>query len=401
MLFNPSNFLAWIKNLVTGGGVHKDGTTPYHDSGYLRERPVPVEELYVAVGLTDLVDNSGGAANGTVDLITLPTTLTDNGGGAAANAIVEVMTAGATITDNSGGVDPANNIVAVVTPAVAITDNSGGVDPANNIIAVVTNATLASWNGANHPSAAEATEIITAITAIKAAVAQIAAKVNTDGTAITALKAAVAQLIAKVNVDSAAVTAIAANFKEVTNFQAANRAALSSIKKAEAEFAAKIAALNAAMSGTAAMTLVEVNALAYKIPATINDIGHVHFIVPRDYDEATDTLKIRVLADMVSVAVDTDVQLDAQVYVKHPGSALSADKNPTKPTTILSATAQWLEFCLSRYGLKWGDVVDFKLITDGHNDTAGEEVCIRAIVPVYRSTLVSYNERDSSGNDLR
>ena len=400
MLFNPSNFLVWIKNLVTGGGVHTD-LSPYNDSGYLRERPVPVEELYVAVGLTDLTDNSGGAANGTVDVVTLPTTLTDNGGGAAANAVVDAMIAGAAITDNSGGVDPANNTIAVVTPGVAMTDNSGGVDPANNIIAVVTNATLASWDGVSHPSAAEATEIKTAITALKAAVAQIAAKVNTDGTAITALKAAVAQIAAKVNVDSAAVTAIASNFKEVTASQAANRAAFVSIKKAEAEFAAKIAALNAAMSGVSAMSLVEVNALAYKVTATVNDIGHVHFIVPRDYDEATDTLKIRILADMVTVAVDNDVQLDAQVYVKHPGSALSVDKNPTKPTTILSATAQWLEFNLSRYGLKWGDVVDFKLITDGHNDTAGEEVCIRAIVPVYRSTLVSYNEKDSSGNMLR
>ena len=358
MLFNPSNFLAWIKNLVTGGGVHKDGTTPYHDSGYLRERPVPVEELYVAVGLTNLTDNSGGAASGTIAVVTLPDALTDNGGGAAHD-----------------------DTVAVMTPAVAITDNSGGVDPANNTIAVVTNPNCAAWDGATvFPTAAQATAFDAALTAIKAAVAQIAAKLNVTTTAVTAIKD---------------------NFKEVTNFQTANRAAFASIKNAEADFAAKIAALNTAMSGTAAMSLVEVNALAYKIPATINDIGHVHFIVPRDYDEATDTLKIRVLADMVSVAVDTDVQLDAQVYVKHPGSALSADKNPTKPTTILSATAQWLEFCLSRYGLKWGDVVDFKLITDGHNDTAGEEVCIRAIVPVYRSTLVSYNERDSSGNDLR
>jgi len=358
MLFNPANFLTHIKNLVTGGGVHRDGTTPTHDSGYLRERPVPVEELYVAVGLTDLTDNSGGAASGTIAVVTLPDALTDNGGGAAHD-----------------------DTIAVMTPAVAITDNSGGVDPANNIIAVVTNPDLADWDGATvHPSAAQATAIGTALTAIKAAVAQIAAKLNVTTTAVTAIKD---------------------NFKEVTNMQTANRTALASIKNAEADFAAKIAALNTAMSGTAAMSLVEANGLCYKIPANVDTIGHVHFIVPRDYDEATDTLKIRVLADKLVGAGDPDVQLDAEVYVKHPGSALSADKNPTKPTTILTTVAQWLEFNLSRYGLKWGDVVDFKLITDGHNDTVTEEVIIRAIVPVYRSTLVSYNERDSSGNDLR
>ena len=79
-----------------------------------------------------------------------------------------------------------------ITAAAAITDNSGGTDPANNTIAVVTAPTLSDWDGATvFPSAAQATAIIAAITALKAAVAQLAAKLNTDRTAIIALEAGV------------------------------------------------------------------------------------------------------------------------------------------------------------------------------------------------------------------
>lgn len=149
------------------------------------------------------------------------------------------------------------------------------------------------------------------------------------------------------------------------------------------------------------LTVDETNARVLKVEETIDNIGHIIYTVPRDYDEAVDVLTLRVLASMVSVSTDDDVQLDAEVYIKKAGVALTADQNPTKPATILSTTEQWLEFDLSGYGLNRDDVIIIELLTDGHNDTNGEEVLIHDLELVYRSTIVSYEETDSSGNDLR
>jgi|GEM_PF-2911303 len=151
------------------------------------------------------------------------------------------------------------------------------------------------------------------------------------------------------------------------------------------------------LSGTAS----ETNARVLQVENGVDTIGNIRYVVPRDYDEAVDSLKLRVLASVLGVATDGDVQLDAEVYVKKAGVALSADKNPDKPATVLAVAEQWVEFDLSGYGLKRDDIVYIKLITDGHNDTVGEEVQVHDLELVYRSTLVSYNENDSSGNGLR
>lgn len=114
-----------------------------------------------------------------------------------ASATVAAATA-ATMTDNSGGAAADGTIGAVTAPS-AITDNSGGVDPGNNTIAVVTNPDLSAWNGSVDPTAAQATAIGGAFTAVKAAVAQLAAKQNVDRTAIIALTDAIKELSTMVN----------------------------------------------------------------------------------------------------------------------------------------------------------------------------------------------------------
>lgn len=138
-----------------------------------------------------LVDNSGGAtADGTIGAVTAPTALVDNGGGTA------------------------DGTVAAMTAAAAITDSSTGVDPGNNIIAAITNPDLSGWNGSTDPTAAQATAIGAAFTAIKAAIAQLAAKMNTNSTAIGAVKD---------------------NFKELTTVQAQNRTAIVALTDATKE----------------------------------------------------------------------------------------------------------------------------------------------------------------------
>lgn len=70
-----------------------------------------------------------------------------------------------------------DSTLAAITPAAAITDSGGGVDPGDNIIAVI---------AVEHASA-------------KAAVAQLAAKMNTNRTCVSAMRDNVVELGVKVN----------------------------------------------------------------------------------------------------------------------------------------------------------------------------------------------------------
>lgn len=177
---------------------------------------------------------------------------------------------------------------------------------------------------------------------------------------------------------------------------------VAAIRNNFADIASKLAEVLVFLKGTAD----ETNAKVLKVEEAVDTIGTLHYVVPRDYDEATDILQLRVLASQLTLSTDNDVQLDAEVYIKRAGVALGSDKDPTKPTTILSTTEQWLSFDLKGYSLQRDDVVQIKLITDGHNDTDGEEVLIHALELVYCSTLVSYDEFDGTpdtktGNALR
>lgn len=151
----------------------------------------------------------------------------------------------------------------------------------------------------------------------------------------------------------------------------------------------------------AGLTADETNARVLKVEETVDSIGNVVWTVPRDYDEATDVVMLRVLASQLTSLTDNDVELDLEAYVKTAGSALGADLNPTAPGTVLSTTEQWVEFDLAGNSLKRDDTVTLELITNGANDTDGEEVLVHSVELLYRSTLVSYHEEDSSGNELR
>lgn len=135
----------------------------------------------------------------------------------------------------------------------------------------------------------------------------------------------------------------------------------------------------------------ETNARVIKVEETTDTVFYLTFPVPRDYDKETDELRVRVLASQLTSSTDNDVQLDSEVYVKTAGSALGADVAPAAPGTVLSTTEQWIEFDLSDLTLEYGQVVNFKLITNGANDTNGEEILIHAVQVSYRSTFVAYD----------
>lgn len=154
-------------------------------------------------------------------------------------------------------------------------------------------------------------------------------------------------------------------------------------------------------SSNVSLSADETNGRVLLVEETNDSVFHLTRPIPRDYDEAVDKLKVRVLASQLLQSSDDDVELDSEVYVKTAGSALGSDLDPEAPGTVLSTTEQWIEFDLSGNGLTRDDVVNFELITNGANDTDGEEVLIHAIELAYRSTLVSYDEQDANGNDLR
>jgi hypothetical protein len=153
--------------------------------------------------------------------------------------------------------------------------------------------------------------------------------------------------------------------------------------------------------GGAWITADETNARVVLVEEGTDTIGTLTIPVPRDYDEATDHFKVRVLASQRTVSTDDDVELDSNTYIKTAGSALGSDVSPAAPGGVLSTTEQWIEFDLSDNGLTRDDVVNFTLITNGANDTNAEEVVIHAVSYNYRSTIVSYDNVDDSGNDLR
>ena len=182
-------------------------------------------------------------------------------------------------------------------------------------------------------------------------------------------------------------------------------ATMTAIRNNFADLAAKIAELTVdndlmrlALSGVAD----ETHAKVIKVEDTVDNIGNIVWPVPRDYDENTDVLILRVLASQLTLSTDNDVELDVEMYVKTAGSALSADKDPTKPGTVLTVAEQWIEIDLTGQSLKRDDVVIIELITNGANDTDGEEVLIHAVELAYRSCIVSYDdEDDAEGNALR
>jgi len=164
---------------------------------------------------------------------------------------------------------------------------------------------------------------------------------------------------------------------------------------------ADIAAIKAAL----ALTADETNARVLKVEETQDNIGHLGWQGPRDYDEATDRLTLRVLASQVTVSTDNDVKLDVELYRKRGSAVLSSDLAPSftsdSNVPVLSATEQWIVFNLHGLDFNRDDVLNIELISNGANDTNGEEILIHAIELVYNSTLVSYHAEDTSGNPLR
>ena len=129
-----------------------------------------------------------------------------------------------------------------------------------------------------------------------------------------------------------------------------------------------------------------------------NTMGVFNFVVPQDYDESVDKLRIRALLSMDGGTTDT-VYLDAEVYQKRAGAAASADLDPTAETTAISATvagAAWSEVNCDGESLAGGDCLTI-LLKVGDHTTDG--IMIYGVEVVYAGDIVYFDVDDRSIED--
>ncbi len=135
---------------------------------------------------------------------------------------------------------------------------------------------------------------------------------------------------------------------------------------------------------------------------TSPNIGHIGIMVPRDYDEASDNFKIRLVAALGN-STDTATTLSGNSTILFPNTG-----NVTQTTGIvaidhlqfytgnqsigtpLSTAGQVLELNFSGQGLVRDAVVDVLLYYSGN--TAVGNATIYGIQYHYDSTIVSYND---------
>lgn len=135
---------------------------------------------------------------------------------------------------------------------------------------------------------------------------------------------------------------------------------------------------------------LETNFEGIQSTAGQTDLGTLQFVIPRDYDENNDELLVRFLAQSAGTDVPT---IDATLYRKREGVAISADLDPTISGAInsLTALADWVEVDCSDLSLKPGDAIHMDLTLSAH---ASHATNIYGLEVVYRSDLVYFEDTE-------
>jgi len=125
------------------------------------------------------------------------------------------------------------------------------------------------------------------------------------------------------------------------------------------------------------------------------DICQINFVVPQDYDESVDKLRLRTLCSTDAQGSDS-IYMDAKIYRKRAGAALSADLDPTASTVAVPATvatAAWREVDCDGLGMQGGDCLTIILAASAHATTG---LLIYGIEAVYAADLVYFDKADRS-----
>jgi hypothetical protein len=153
------------------------------------------------------------------------------------------------------------------------------------------------------------------------------------------------------------------------------------------------AGLTLAASTAPTMANTETHGIAVVSASSTTDMGALQFMVPRDYDATIDKMYIRFLAN--SAGTTNAPTIDAALYRKRAGAALSSDLNPTISAAVnkTSATlgAKWIEITAEGLGLEPGDATTWVFTASTHTTDA---LNVYAIEVVYFSDLAYYEESE-------
>jgi hypothetical protein len=143
---------------------------------------------------------------------------------------------------------------------------------------------------------------------------------------------------------------------------------------------------------TPPMAALETNGYGVAVANNTTFAGCLNFVIPQDYDESDDELKIRILGATVG-GTDSGDTMDCTAYRKRGGVALGSDLNPSVSGAMAATAvlADWVEIDLSDNSLQGGDVLHVTLSTSAH---ATDPVHIYAIEVQYRSCLVYFDKAD-------
>lgn len=155
-------------------------------------------------------------------------------------------------------------------------------------------------------------------------------------------------------------------------------------------------ALGSGINSTGA-TIISVNNVPILSSAASNTlITDIGFLVPRDYDEASDQIKVRLLAR--SGGTTNTPTLTVASSTTQLGSTVGVAGTSVVSAAITAVEAAY-EFDLSGQGLTRDSILNFTVTASAHTT---DTVQIFGIEVVYASCLVSWKDGfDALGNPLR
>lgn len=141
---------------------------------------------------------------------------------------------------------------------------------------------------------------------------------------------------------------------------------------------------------------LETNFEGLVVSASQTALGDLTFNIPRDYDESVDKIDFRWL---VNSAGDINTPtIDATMFRKRAGAALSSDIDPTISAAVNNNTAKadWVE--VRSHGDSWqaGDAVTVVFTTSAHTTDALHAYELEV---VYASDLVYFEDSERSISD--
>ena len=155
-------------------------------------------------------------------------------------------------------------------------------------------------------------------------------------------------------------------------------------------------AILAADSGNPGRVSLETYFEGVQLPSSLTALGTLTFQIPRDYDESVDKLDLRFL---VNSAGDTNTPtIDASMYRKRAGAALSSDIDPTISAAVNTNTvkAGWVEVRSHGDGWQAGDAVTVILASSAHTTDA---LNMYGLEVVYASDLAYFEDDERSISD--